>query len=268
MNEKEKGIKKIEEEITKAIGDADEQALVRAIGALKTHTKTLDGVNQPNTADLETLKRLDILIEHQAHTALASVELLEKLQGAIEGIKIPRDIKVKNFPKQADKVTVKNFPDNVFELKKPNWYKREDIVTPISKVIIEGLNEVLKQGRNVGKVEVVNRMPKDSIPVRLTDKDAKNFYTAIASAVSTGSSPSFKDASGDSQRALVDSSGYAQITLQNQLVSEYYDFIDLGYTGSNMTTVVYKSGGSGGTTVATLTLTYDVSDNLDTVTKS
>lgn len=40
------------------------------------------------------------------------------------------------------------------------------------------------------------------------------------------------------------------------LVPKVYDFISLGYGGSNLTTVIYKVGGAGGTTVATLTLGY------------
>ena len=47
-----------------------------------------------------------------------------------------------------------------------------------------------------------------------------------------------------------------------------YDYISLGYTGSNLTTVAYKTGGSGGTTVATLTLAYDGNGNITSVTKS
>ena len=47
-----------------------------------------------------------------------------------------------------------------------------------------------------------------------------------------------------------------------------HDYIDLSYTGSNLTGVVYKDGGSGGTTVATLTLAYDGSNNLTSITKS
>jgi hypothetical protein len=47
-----------------------------------------------------------------------------------------------------------------------------------------------------------------------------------------------------------------------------HDYISLTYTGSNLTGVVYKDGGSGGTTVATLTLVYDGSSNLTSVTKS
>lgn len=35
-----------------------------------------------------------------------------------------------------------------------------------------------------------------------------------------------------------------------------HDYIALSYTGSDLTGVVYKTGGSGGTTVATLTLGY------------
>jgi len=47
-----------------------------------------------------------------------------------------------------------------------------------------------------------------------------------------------------------------------------HDYIDCSYTGSNLTGVVYKSGGASGETVATLTLTYDGSDNLLTITKT
>ena len=35
-----------------------------------------------------------------------------------------------------------------------------------------------------------------------------------------------------------------------------YDYISCSYTGDNLTGVVYKTGGSGGTTVATLTIAY------------
>lgn len=47
-----------------------------------------------------------------------------------------------------------------------------------------------------------------------------------------------------------------------------HDHISLTYTGSNLTGVVYKTGGAGGATVATLTLAYDGSNNLISVTKS
>lgn len=60
----------------------------------------------------------------------------------------------------------------------------------------------------------------------------------------------------------------SQITIPNSLVPGAYDYVSLSYTGSNVTTVVYKLGGSGGTVVSTLTLGYDGSDNLTSVTKA
>lgn len=47
-----------------------------------------------------------------------------------------------------------------------------------------------------------------------------------------------------------------------------YDYIELSYTGANLTGVVYKLGGASGTTVATLVLGYDGSSNLTSVTRS
>jgi hypothetical protein len=47
-----------------------------------------------------------------------------------------------------------------------------------------------------------------------------------------------------------------------------HDYIANTYTGSNLTTAVFKRGGASGTTVATLTLTYDGSGNVLTVTRT
>lgn len=54
----------------------------------------------------------------------------------------------------------------------------------------------------------------------------------------------------------------------NELIPSAYDFVDLSYTGNNLTQAVFKQGGSGGTVVATLNLTYDLSNNLKTVTRT
>lgn len=47
-----------------------------------------------------------------------------------------------------------------------------------------------------------------------------------------------------------------------------HDHRDFGYTSGNLTSITYKTGGAGGTTVATLTLGYDGSGNLVSMTKS
>lgn len=48
-------------------------------------------------------------------------------------------------------------------------------------------------------------------------------------------------------------------------IGDDYDFIDLGYTGDDLTSVVYKLGGSGGAIVASIAITYS-GGQMDTVT--
>ena len=72
--------------------------------------------------------------------------------------------------------------------------------------------------------------------------------------------------SAEARRVLVVDESGAAINMAG-LVPENYDYVSLGYTGDNLTTVVYKTGGVGGTTVATLTLAYTGSQ-LDTITKT
>jgi len=47
-----------------------------------------------------------------------------------------------------------------------------------------------------------------------------------------------------------------------------HDFVGNTYTGSNLTQVEYRRGGDTGNIVATLTLTYNVNDDVVTVVKS
>lgn len=53
----------------------------------------------------------------------------------------------------------------------------------------------------------------------------------------------------------------------NSLIPVAYDYISNTYTGVDLTQVIYKVGGSGGTTVATLTMTYSLGV-LQTVTRT
>ncbi len=57
------------------------------------------------------------------------------------------------------------------------------------------------------------------------------------------------------------------VSTLNGLEIPEHDYIDLTYSGSTLTGVVYKTGGSSGTVVASLALTYSGS-NLTSVTKS
>lgn len=59
----------------------------------------------------------------------------------------------------------------------------------------------------------------------------------------------------------------AGIQTLNSLVPSQYDYIDLQYTGNNLTQAQFYLGGPGGTLVSTLTLTYS-GPNLTSVQKS
>lgn len=74
----------------------------------------------------------------------------------------------------------------------------------------------------------------------------------------------------DNIQAEVDSSNRLKTysITGNALIPSAYDYIALSYTGSDITGVVYKTGGAAGTTVATLTITYDGSGNVLTVTRT
>lgn len=58
--------------------------------------------------------------------------------------------------------------------------------------------------------------------------------------------------------------------LAGSLVPEEFDYQEITYVGATerINTVTYKTGGSGGTTVAVLTLGYDGNDRLTSVTRS
>ena len=61
---------------------------------------------------------------------------------------------------------------------------------------------------------------------------------------------------------------YSAEAVTSNLSIPEHDYVSCSYTGSNLTGVVFKSGGASGIVVATLVLTYDGSNNLLTVTKS
>lgn len=47
-----------------------------------------------------------------------------------------------------------------------------------------------------------------------------------------------------------------------------HNYVSLAYTGTSLVSITYKQGGASGTTVATLSLTYDGNGNTSTITKS
>ena len=74
-------------------------------------------------------------------------------------------------------------------------------------------------------------------------------------------------ADGDTPTLLEVDPTTGELLVKTSFVPVNYDYIGLAYTGDNLTTVTYKTGGSGGTTQSTLSLSYTGSV-LDSVTKT
>jgi hypothetical protein len=62
--------------------------------------------------------------------------------------------------------------------------------------------------------------------------------------------------------------GGGDAVMRDGLEIPTHDYIANTYTGTNLTQAVFRRGGASGKIVATLTMTYDGSDNLLTVTRS
>ena len=103
--------------------------------------------------------------------------------------------------------------------------------------------------------------PFDGTQRKLKLVDNGDGTYAISSDVASSALPT--GASTAANQALV----IGELQTINSLVPDTYDYIALTYTSDNLTGVVFKTGGSGGTTISTLTLAY-TGTVLDSVTKT
>jgi hypothetical protein len=103
-------------------------------------------------------------------------------------------------------------------------------------------------------------------PIRFIDTDGQSEYVSAAKPLPVDIQGATLSLDADGVEIKNDSGN--PIPTIDGLEIPAHDYIDLSYTGANLTGVVYKTGGSGGSTVATLTLAYDGSNNLISVTKS
>jgi len=184
--------------------------------------------------------------------ASLKVDLPDKFEVVVSNQKeYPKEISVSNL--QEIKIP------EALSLKKPDWYKESNL-TPIIKEITK-IWEVLKEEKTL-KIDLSEYQEKNNpLSVRLTD--GKEFYKAVMAVYGGGGG--------------FDISGLATATKQDDIITELgvinsltpsaYDYIALTYTGDNLTGVVFKTGGAGGTTVSTLTLAYTGSV-LDSVTQT
>lgn len=113
----------------------------------------------------------------------------------------------------------------------------------------------------IGAVEIKDGATDTRAKVKTDGTD--NALVVVQNAPPTGSATAANQDTEIASLASID----GKLTTLPGLSIPVHDYIGLTYTGDNPTTIVYKTGGSGGTTVATLTLTY-TGANVTSVTKS
>jgi len=130
----------------------------------------------------------------------------------------------------------------------------------------DGVNSTLTLRQNTSFCD-----PNDELQIVMYDLFSD---PAATSNVAVTNFPATQDVSGTvsvdnfpTTTEISNNTGNPVPVIQGWNVADY-DYLSLGYTDGNVSSVVYKQGGAAGTTVATLTLAYDGSGNLLSVTKS
>lgn len=153
--------------------------------------------------------------------------------------------------------------------------------TPTASKGLEIDNEATYQGRNISLSNLILVSTGGNItcfiqpgfcnPNETSTISSSADVTLEAGDIQIGA-VEIKNATTD-DRVTVDTDGNMATIDFAKLVPKIYDYIDMTYVAAGngageIETVTYKTGGSGGTTQATLTLGYDSSDRLSTVTNA
>lgn len=125
------------------------------------------------------------------------------------------------------------------------------------------LQRAFEESFDAHRVDVINTVPITTTnnSVGLNGTTAPTSSTEIAG----------KDPNGNLQPVSVTTAGVQNVYMLNSLTPVSQDYIGItvipsGNGAGQPGTIVYKTGGSGGTTVKTLVLAYDGSNNLISVT--
>lgn len=164
----------------------------------------------------------------------------------------PKEIRVSNLKE----IKPEKHPEEV-SIKRPVWYKEFDF-KKLFKFTKDSNESIFKQVKTtIFKSLIKNIKPKEAIPVRLVTEDGEKFYRAGNVYVGGGS----------------DGAILAELRKLIGFEIPAYDYIALTYVPSGdgqgeIETVTYKKGGVSGVTLAVLTLTYNSSDEIATITRT
>lgn len=147
-------------------------------------------------------------------------------------------------------------------------------VYPATQVSISGGATEAKQDVIITELQDVNT-ELDAQSTTLSSLDSKDFatQTTLASIDTKVSTAAKQDTQITSLSNIESDIADLNARLAGNLVPETFDYVALTYVAAGngigeIETVTYKTGGAGGSTVATLTLAYDGSDRLSSVTRT
>jgi len=176
--------------------------------------------------------------------------------------------KYPEFPKIPTPIVNVNVPDVIFDASKipppvvnvaPN-ITVEKVEFP-KEMEIKGMKELLASvSRETERESIFGEVSsKTPLPIIVIGKNGKQI-TDFGSEMTAPNTVGLRVGT-----TKVDSTNPLPITQGLNLPK--FDYVLCTYTGNNPTTIVYKTGGSGGTTVATLTITYSGA-NIISITKT
>lgn len=192
--------------------------------------------NDKVVANLEQTKTNDKLIElnnsiislqSELLTKSLNVKDIDKLEKALQ--QSNKAINAINIPKD---MAIKNFPD---------WLASEKGIEQINKNLAN-IAEQLEQIES----NKPGQKPEDFVPFRRVVADGKRlrFDDSVGGGARGGGG-------GVNSAAIVE-----ELQVINSLTPNEYDYIAVTYPTDESEVYAYKSGGSGGTTVQTVTVTY------------
>jgi hypothetical protein len=221
------------------------------------------------------------------------VSALEKLDSSVKGGKIDISPLVKGInalekqltelpkslpkaPEQLDTIKVSNLAELDFKSleKAIKGLKLEapevNVAAPEVKVDAPDLKPLQESLLDVIKaVKAIPEVPQTDLTgvEKRLDESNKKLQTLIEQPKGGGgggSGVSYQDANGRPVRVEVDSSGNVPVSITGTLVAGVdYDYLDVQQTDSDTETFVFKTGGSGGTTVRTIVVNYTSSTKSD-----
>ncbi len=224
----------------------------------------------PATDNSEVVKKLDELLneELKKSTDTAMLDLVKSIKQTL--VDLPEKLEQ---PEQREDVRVTNLKDYTEVLQRIENYLKEqpapvfspeievkpsDVVIDLSKLekLIGELKKAVKLEVNVPEVDnslLISAMEsvKQSVDGIVIPKPA-NFVA------------SFRDTNGKATSAELNPDGSIPVNINGNLIPNVdYDYIDAQQTSATVETYIYKLGGSGGTVIRTVVVTYTDSTKAD-----